>query len=93
MVSFSPHLSHSSESVIPNLSIRDLEYTSPLRALSRTVCSLLFVSLAMSRPNFLRPSPVVFDKDFGESSSEVYSSVLIDFDVTFSPVRILVRVG
>ena len=93
MVSFSPHLSHSSESVIPNLSIRDLEYTSPLRALSKTVCSLLFVSLATSRPNFLRPSSVVFDKDFGESSSEVCSSSLIDFEVTLSPVKILVRVG
>ena len=93
MVSFCPHLSHSSEFVIPNLSILDLEYMSPLRALSRTVCSLQFVSLAMCRPNFLRPSPVVFDKDFGDSSSEVYSSILIDFDVTFSPVKILVRVG
>ena len=93
MVSFCPHLSHSSESVIPNLSILDLEYMSPLRARSRTVCSLQFVSLAVYRPNFLRPSSVVFDKVFGDSSSEVCSSILMDFDVTFSPFKILVRVG
>ena len=93
MVSLCPHLSHSSESVIPNLSIRDLEYMSPLIALSKIVCSLLFVSLVIYRPSFLRPSPVVFDKDFGGSSSEVSSSILSDFEVTFSPVRILVRVG
>ena len=93
MVSLCPHLSHSSESVIPNLSIHDLEYMSPLIALSKIVCSLLFVSLAIYRPSFLRPSPVVSDKDFGDSGSEVSSSILSDFDVTFSLVRILVRVG
>ena len=93
MVSLCPHLSHSSESVMPNLSIRDLEYMSPLIALSKIVCSLLFVSLAMYRPSFFRPSPVVSDKDLGDSGSEVLSSILSDFDVTFPPVRILVQVG
>ena len=93
MVSLFPHLSHSSDSIIPNLSIRDLAYTSPLRTLSKIVCSLLLVSLDMSLPSFRRPSSVVFDKDFGESSSEVCSSSLIDFEVTLSPVKILVRVG
>ena len=93
MVSFCPNLSHASESVIPNLSIRDLEYMSPLIALSIIVCSLLFVNLTIHRPSFLRPSSVVSDSDFGDSGSEISSSILRDFDVTFSPVKILVRVG